>query len=33
MIRALLEVVAIAVAINAAGLGLTWVVLCAWGYP
>lgn len=33
MIRALLEVMAVAVAINALGLGLTWAVLCAWGYP
>lgn len=31
--RVLLEVVAVAVAINAVGLGLTWVALCAWGCP
>lgn len=31
--RALLEVMAVAVAINAVGLGLTWVALRAWGCP
>ncbi|UXX42030.1 hypothetical protein [Pseudomonas phage phiH2] len=33
MMRALLEVVAVAVAINALGLGLTWVALCTWWCP